>query len=50
MQKWIGEWVAADWGYSHGGRLGRYYFDPHDPKRTDRMDEARFWRWILGLG
>ena len=32
MQKWIGEWVTADWGYSHGGRLGRYYFDPHDQK------------------
>ena len=27
-----GEWVAADWGYSHGGRLGRYYFDPFDEK------------------
>ena len=26
--KWVGEWVAADWGYSHGGRLGRYYFSP----------------------
>ena len=30
--KWIGEWVAADWGYSHGGRLGRYYFSPFDEK------------------
>ena len=27
-QNWVGEWVAADWGYSHGGRLGRYYFSP----------------------
>ena len=21
---------SADWGYSHGGRLGRYYFSPYD--------------------
>ena len=30
QSKWVGEWVAADWGYSHGGRLGRYYFSPYD--------------------
>ena len=33
-QKWIGEWVAADWGYSHGGRLGRYYFSPIKTKEA----------------
>ena len=32
QSKWVGEWVAADWGYSHGGRLGRYYFSPYDQK------------------
>ena len=37
-QKWVGEWVAADWGYSHGGRLGRYYFDPFDEKE-ETVDE-----------
>ena len=40
-QKWIGEWVAADWGYSHGGRLGRYYFSNQD-QRGYRVDEAYF--------
>ena len=50
MQKWIGEWVAADWGYSHGGRLGRYYFDPHDQKEQTEWMKPRFRRWVLGLG
>ena len=41
QQKWVGEWVAADWGYSHGGRLGRYYFDAYDQKeQTEWMKKG----------
>ena len=40
--KWVGEWVARDWGNSHGGRLGRYYFSPHEQKENTE--------WMKGTG
>ena len=40
--KWIGEWVARDWGQSHGGRLGRYYFSPTKSKEQTE--------WMKGTG
>ena len=49
MHRASGRRMVTDWGYSDGGRLGRYYFSPYDQnEQTEWMKPV--WEMDSGLG